>query len=84
MQELLWSRKQKQAEPDRGAELRAELQEVQRELLRAEEIFNSVTEDELLEACIYRIHALKAYRDYLLRTARERERLRAGAAVPIA
>ena len=37
---------------------------------RAEELFDVVTEDTLIEACTYRIQTLLTYRTYLLRTAR--------------
>ena len=40
------------------------------ELRRAEELFDVVTEDALIDACTYRIRTLLAYREYLLRTAR--------------
>lgn len=47
-----------------------ELSRVNQELRRAEELFNVVTEDALIDACTYRIRTLLAYREYLLRTAR--------------
>ena len=45
--------------------LREELSRVNKELRRAEELF-----DTLIEACTYRIQTLLTYRTYLLRTAR--------------
>ena len=48
-----------------------ELDRVNRELNRAEELFNVVTEDALIEACTYRIQTLLTYRTYLLRIARQ-------------
>ena len=50
--------------------LREELSRVNKELRRAEELFDVVTEDTLIEACTYRIQTLLTYRTYLLRTAR--------------
>ena len=47
--------------------LREELSRVNKELRRAEELFDVVTEDTLIEACTYRIQTLLTY---LLRTAR--------------
>lgn len=47
-----------------------ELSRINRELRRAEELFDVVTEDALIEACTYRIQTLLTYRAYLLRTAR--------------
>ena len=47
-----------------------ELSRINGELRRAEELFNVVTEDALIEACTYRIQTLLTYRAYLLRTAR--------------
>lgn len=69
-----------------GTPLQEELNNITRELRQAEDIFNNVTDDALTEASIYRIKALLAYRDYLLRTARDdKERLKTTqkAAVPI-
>ena len=51
--------------------LQEELSRVNRELRRAEELFNAVTDDALIETCTYRIQTLMAYRAYLLRTARQ-------------
>ena len=51
--------------------LQEELSRVNRELSRAEELFNAVTDDALIETCTYRIQTLMAYRAYLLRTARQ-------------
>lgn len=48
-----------------------ELSRVNQELRRAEELFDVVTEDALIEACTYRIQTLLTYRAYLLRTARQ-------------
>ena len=47
-----------------------ELSRVNQELRRAEELFDVVTEDALIDACTYRIRTLLAYRESLLRTAR--------------
>ena len=51
--------------------LQEELSRVNRELRRAEELFNAVTDDALIETCTYRIQMLMTYRAYLLRTARQ-------------
>ncbi len=48
-----------------------ELNRVNNELRRAEELFNAVTEDALIDACTYRIQTLTAYRASLLRAARQ-------------
>lgn len=68
-----------------SAPLQEEMGTIMRELHQAEEIFNNVTDDELTEASIYRIQSLIAYRDYLIRTARQGNRQEAteNAAVPI-
>lgn len=50
--------------------LESELRFVDRELQLAEDLFNNVTENSLVDAAAYRIKTLHAYRDYLLRTAR--------------
>ena len=51
--------------------LQEERSRVNRELRRAEELFNVVTDDALIETCTYRIQTLMTYRAYLLRTARQ-------------
>ena len=51
--------------------LQEELSRVNRELRRAEELFNAVTDDALIETCTYRIQTLMTYRAYRLRTARQ-------------
>ena len=51
--------------------LQEELSRVNRELRRAEELFNAITDDALIETCTYRIQMLMTYRAYLLRTARQ-------------
>ena len=56
------------------ATMQEEMNLIIRELHQAEDIFNNVTDDELTEASIYRIQSLTAYRDYLIRTARENKR----------
>jgi hypothetical protein len=84
MRELpFWSLEDK--EERKPAPLQEEMMNIMRELRQAEEIFNNVTDDELTEACIYRIQSLTAYRDYLIRTARGkgREETTAETAVPI-
>lgn len=84
MQELpFWLSDEKQERS--SAPLQEEMGTIMRELHQAEEIFNNVTDDELTEASIYRIQSLIAYRDYLIRTARQVNRQEAteNAAVPI-
>ena len=51
--------------------LQEELSRVNRELRRAEELFNAVTDDALIETCTDRTQTLMTDRAYLLRTARQ-------------
>lgn len=70
-------------EQERGSEdmLWEELSRINSELRRAEELFNVVTEEALIDACTYRIQTLLTYREYLLRTARRQAEQPAAAAL---
>lgn len=57
--------------PDETAELRQELQDTAQALRCAYERFNFVSDQELVESCVYEISALKAKYNYLLRRAKE-------------
>lgn len=60
---------------ERKAERRraeSEIQEIRSLLDEAHRSFNTLTDPELLDACIYEINALQARHDYALRRAKAR------------
>lgn len=54
-------------------ELREQIAQVCYEIHMAESMFNLAESDELLDASIYQIKALRAYLDFLLRSAKEQQ-----------
>lgn len=66
------AKKQKNTLWPTDAELKQELDGINRQLKEAYERFNYACEPELVEACIFEINALKAKYDYLLRCVKER------------
>ena len=50
-----------------------ELRETQRNLSAANARFNTVTQPELIEQCVYEVNALKARHAYFIRVLREEE-----------
>lgn len=65
------AKKRKQDTHSGVEELKRELNELNGQLKNAYERFNYACEDELIEACIYEISALKARYNYSLRRIKE-------------
>ena len=66
------AKKQKDTLWPTDKELRQELDQINRQLKEAYDRFNYACEQELVEASIFEINALKAKYDYLLRCIKER------------
>jgi len=62
-----FEKKENQGDP---AQIKEQLNIVLKEIKAAESVFNSATDERIIEACIFHLQSLISYRDYLFSKAK--------------